>query len=65
MLTRGVSCEGKFCKFSKAFGHLNLESRKLTIKSLFLQLCVVPFLLVKVFVKVTEVMHCCMQKGVK
>ena len=32
VLTRGVSCEGEFTRFTIAFGHLNLERRKDTLK---------------------------------
>lgn len=35
VLTRGVSCEGEFTKFTIAFGHLNLESRKDTVRPTF------------------------------
>lgn len=40
VLTRGVSCEGEFAKFTITFGHLNLESRKDTVRPTFLQLWV-------------------------
>lgn len=33
VLTGGMGCEGKFCKFTIAFGHLNLD--KQTHKTLF------------------------------
>lgn len=40
VLTRGVSCEGEFTKFTIAFVHQNLESRKVTVRLTFLQLWV-------------------------
>lgn len=33
VLTRGVSCEGEFTKFTVAFGHHNLKSREDTVRA--------------------------------
>lgn len=38
VLTRGMSCEGKFTKFTITFGHQNLDHRKDIVKPTFFHL---------------------------